>query len=115
MIADCFLIMESCVLDSRGKAQPGAVRFIDTLLDHSLPFVILTDQSVLTRQQMADRMLKAGYSGITAEMFYTSTMAAVDAICRKYPDRRTAGYIGGRGICQGKQKAPRKGGAFIIT
>ena len=100
MIADCFLIMESCVLDSRGKAQPGAVRFIETLLKHSLSFVILTDQSLLTRGQMADRMMKAGFSRISEEMFYTSTMAAVDAIRRKYPDRRTAGYIGSRGMVE---------------
>ncbi len=100
MFADCFLVMESCLLDPRGRPVPGSVRFLDALIGSGVPFVILTNQSYATRDQMADRLLNAGFRNIVPAMFYTSTMAAIDAIVKKYPDRRRAAYLGGKGMIE---------------
>lgn len=100
MIANCFLIMTSCLINGQGRPRKGAVYFMNTLIDNRIPFVVLTNQSTYTRSQLADMMNRAGFNEMRPEMFYTSTMAAVDAICRKYPDKKTAGYIGGRGMTE---------------
>ncbi len=100
MIANCFLIMTSCLINRQGRPRKGAVYFMNTLIDNRIPFVILTNQSTYTRAQLAEMMNRAGFNEMIPQMFYTSTMAAVDAICRKYPDKKTAGYIGGKGMTE---------------
>jgi len=100
MFAQCFLIMESCLINERQRPQPGAVRFLDALIQNRVPFVILTNRSAQLRTAMAEGMNRAGFHNVAAEMFYTSTMAAVDAIVKKYPDKKNAGYIGGKGMLE---------------
>ena len=100
MFAQCFLIMESCLINERQRPQPGAVRFLDALIQNRVPFVILTNRSAQLRTAMAEGMNRAGFHNVAAEMFYTSTMAAVDAIIKKYPDKKNAGYIGGKGMLE---------------
>lgn len=100
MFAQCFLIMESCLVNTRQRPQPGAVRFLDTLIQYRVPFAILTNRSSQLRTAMAENLMRAGFHNVKPEMFYTSAMAAVDAICRKYPDKKNAGYIGGKGMLE---------------
>ena len=108
MLGKYWLIAESCLF-SGGAASFGAAEFIRELKRQNLPFVFLTNHSSHLRSEMADAYEAAGLQGIQTSMFYTSTMAGVDAILKAYPDKRTAGYIGGRGM----QKILQEGGFAV--
>jgi len=98
MIEKNWMITESCLFDSEGQPRKGAIRFIRAVHQAENAFVILTNLSSHLRSEMAAAYQDAGFTGIDTANIYTSTMAGVDAILKSCPDRRTAGFLGGRGM-----------------
>ena len=87
----------------------GAVDLFRRLVDREETFLILTDKANRTRRQMAQHLYDSGFPLLYEELFYTSTMAAVDAVRRNYPEKRTAFYLGNEAL----GNTLREGG-FII-
>ncbi len=76
----------------------GAVDMIRTLVQHQERFLIITDKANRSRRQLAQYLYDAGFPLLYDEMFYTSTMAAVDAVRRNYPELSRACYIGNEAL-----------------
>ncbi len=72
----------------------GAIDLMRHLCKVQYPFLILSDRSLHSRNRMADRMYEIGFPLFSEDVFYTSTMAAVDAIRSNYPDRNRAMVVG---------------------
>ena len=87
----------------------GAVELIRYLSRAQYSFLILTDRSHQSRNRMADRMYESGFPLFSEDLFYTSTMAAVDAIRTNYPERNRASVIGSEAM----KELVHKGG-FIL-
>ena len=87
----------------------GAVDLFRTLIDRQERFLILTDKANRSRRQLAQYLYDSGFPLLYEELFYTSTMAAVDAVRRNYPEKRTAYYLGNEAL----GNTLREGG-FII-
>lgn len=85
------------VVNGRYPAR-GAVELLAALHAAEIPFLIVTEQSNRTRQEIITHMMKMGFYHMSAETVYTSTMAAADWIARQYPERARAAMIGGRGM-----------------
>ncbi len=89
----------------------GSVELIRNLVKAQDPFLILSDRSLHSRNRMADKMYECGFPLFSEDLFYTSTMAAVDAIRTNYPDRNRAGVIGSESM----KRLIQKGGFLIDT
>ena len=87
----------------------GSIDLIRHLSKNQTPFLILTDRSLHSRNRMADKMYECGFPLFSEDLFYTSTMAAVDAIRSNYPDRNRASVIGSESMKRLIQK-----GGFIM-
>jgi ribonucleotide monophosphatase NagD (HAD superfamily) len=98
MIGKNWMITESCLFDSAGKPRKGAIRFLRAVCQQGDAFVVLTNHSTHLRSEMAAAYQDAGFDSIETANFYTSVMAGVDAILKSFPNRRTAGFLGGRGM-----------------
>ncbi len=94
MIANCFLITESCLLDANNQVTDGTSEFITYLCKRKIPFFILTNRTNLSCSQLAKKYNEMGIRSLKAEHFYTSTMAGCDLLKEQMPDRSVAGYIG---------------------
>lgn len=94
MIGNSFLITESCLVDQNMNITDGTNEFISYLCKHKIPFLILTNQSLLSNIQLAKKYKEAGIKAIKPEHFYTSTMAGIDLLLTQVPDKKVAGYIG---------------------
>ncbi|MBR4454809.1 MAG: hypothetical protein IKS32_01150 [Solobacterium sp.] len=82
------------VLMKGSEAAEGASELIKYLYTEGYSFLILTDESLHTRNWLADRMYNAGFPLMSEDLFYTTTMGAVDAIRSNYPTRNRAFCIG---------------------
>ena len=87
----------------------GAIELIRHLSKNQYPFLILSDRSLHSRNRMADRMYECGFPLFSEDLFYTSTMAAVDAIRSNYPERNRAAVIGSESMKRLIQK-----GGFLM-
>ena len=92
------MIQYETLVKKNERPSEGAIALIEFLLRHHIPFLILTDRSNQTRQDLCIHMRAMGFPTLNKEVIYTSTMAARDWIARKYPTRIKANYIGGRGL-----------------
>lgn len=108
MIKSYYLFMMDTLIRNNHPMK-GAVELIDTLNFHGMPFVILTEQSGRTRDELAERMNQAGFHAIRSLDIYSSSMAAVDWIRWMYPQKNKAVIVGGRGM----KDAVQKGGLEI--
>ncbi len=92
------LQMDSLILN--GRPAPGAPQLLDAMWVHGIPYLILSEQSGRTREQIADMLNAGGFQNIRPSSIYTSVMAAIDWIMMNEPERKKAAYIGGGGIRQ---------------
>jgi NagD protein len=82
--------IESWLMDMDGvlvheeQAIPGADRFISTLRERELPFLVLTNNSIYTRRDLAARLLASGLS-IPEESIWTSALATADFLAAQRP------------------------------
>lgn len=107
MIQGVYLIQMDCVYKG-GQAMPGANYFLSHLVQQKMPFLLLTELSGKTREELAQAMREAGISIVNELDLYSTSMAAVDYVVRKYPERIRVAGIGGKGMKEAIQK-----GGFI--
>lgn len=98
MIAEGFLLTETVLKDQTGRLTEDAAAALNQMLRFRIPFVILTQRSAPTRQQMAQELQEQGCPHLRETSFYSTAMAAIDEIVEKMPQHRCAAYIGGRGM-----------------
>ena len=108
MIDKIYLIQMDALIKNQTPCQ-GAQLLMNTLAENGMDYLVITEQTGRTRQQMKDLFRSLGFNYIKEGDFYTSAMAAVDYLLAKYPQWKKAAYIGGRGI----QEALSKGGFEI--
>ena len=98
MIRKCHMIQYETLVKKNMYAAEGAITLIESLLKRHIPFLILTDRSNQTREDICIHMRAMGFPTFSPQYIYTSTMAARDWIARKYARRIKANYIGGKGL-----------------
>ena len=82
--------IESWLMDMDGvlvheeQAIPGADRFIATLRERGTPFLVLTNNSIYTRRDLAARLRASGLS-IPEESIWTSALATADFLAAQRP------------------------------
>jgi 5'-nucleotidase len=82
--------IESWLMDMDGvlvheeQAIPGAERFIGRLLERELPFLVLTNNSIYTRRDLAARLSASGLR-IPEERIWTSALATADFLREQRP------------------------------
>lgn len=69
-------------------------RFLAALSQNGLPFTILDESGLFTREQLSEKLYDYGIRGIHPESFYTCNMAAVDYVLQKDSNHLKAGYLG---------------------
>lgn len=100
MYENAFLFTMSALYGYDHTPQPGAVRLLKTLLDQRASFVILTDDSLHSREEITERLKSSGFYDLRQEHVYTTCMAAIDYILRNEPEKTTAGYFGSNAIAE---------------
>lgn len=98
MIRKYYIFQYNTLVVNGRYPSRGAAELLASLHAQSIPFLILTEQSNRTRQEIVEHMMKMGFYHMSADTVYTSTMAAADWVAREYPDRIRASLIGGRGM-----------------
>src|SRR5919201_3440488 len=84
------------VLVSEELAVPGASGFIDRLRDSSTPFLVLTNNSIYTRRDLAARLRASGLE-VPEESIWTSALATAGFLHDQGPNG-TAFVIGETGL-----------------
>jgi NagD protein len=84
------------VLVHEETAIPGADRFLTRLRELGLPFLVLTNNSIYTRRDLAARLASSGLD-VPEEAIWTSAMATADFLGRQRPSG-TAFVIGEAGL-----------------
>lgn len=82
----------------------GAKEFIDDLIANQREFLFLTNNARRTGKQNVEHMEKMGFTGITPEHFFTSSMAAAAHIAKKDPLHKRCNYIGEAGLQEALEK-----------
>jgi NagD protein len=82
--------IESWLMDMDGvlvheeQTIPGAERFIGRLIERELPFLVLTNNSIYTRRDLAARLSASGLR-IPEERIWTSALATADFLREQRP------------------------------
>jgi NagD protein len=84
------------VLVREEHAIPGADRFIAALKAHGLPFLLLTNNSIYTRRDLAARLRASGLE-VPEESIWTSALATAGFLADQRPDG-SAFVIGESGL-----------------
>jgi NagD protein len=84
------------VLVHEETAVPGADRFLARLRELGLPFLVLTNNSIYTRRDLAARLASSGLD-VPEEAIWTSAMATADFLGSQRP-KGTAFVIGEAGL-----------------
>ncbi len=66
------------VIYRENKLIPGAVEFVQALIEVGAPFLFLTNNSAPTPEDLAVRLKHLGVHGLSARHFYTSAMNTAD-------------------------------------
>jgi len=72
------------VLVREEQAIPGAERFIAALREHGLPFLVLTNNSIYTRRDLAARLRLSGLD-VPEESIWTSALATAGFLADQRP------------------------------
>src|SRR5689334_4426533 len=84
------------VLVREEHAIPGAAEFIDTLRERGTPFLVLTNNSIYTRRDLAARLRTSGLN-VPEESIWTSALATAGFLQDQRPDG-SAFVIGETGL-----------------
>ncbi len=84
------------VLVHEDAAIPGADRFLLRLRERGLPFLVLTNNSIYTRRDLAARLARSGLE-VPEEAIWTSALATASFLERQRP-RGSAFVIGEAGL-----------------
>jgi NagD protein len=91
------------VLVSEEHAIPGASDFLDGLRERSTPFLVLTNNSIYTRRDLAARLRAVGLN-VPEESIWTSALATAGFLQDQRPDG-TAFVIGETGLTTAMHQA----------
>ena len=84
------------VLVHQSKPIPGAAEFLARLQEKSLPFLVLTNNSIYTRRDLSARLAVSGLK-VPEQAIWTSALATADFLQRQRPNG-TAFAIGEAGL-----------------
>jgi NagD protein len=73
------------VLVHEDTALPGAQEFIGRLQEHEIPFLVLTNNSIYTRRDLAARLSHAGLE-VPEEQIWTSAVATAQFLANQVPE-----------------------------
>src|SRR3954465_9330435 len=91
------------VLVSEENAIPGESAFLDGLRERSIPFLVLTNNSIYTRRDLAARLRAVGLE-VPEESIWTSALATAGFLQDQRPDG-TAFVIGETGLTTAMHQA----------
>ena len=93
-------IIQLETLMQQKQAMPGARELIHAFQIESISYLILTERSSVTVDEILNQLEQCGIHGVREENLYTSTMAAVEYIVAHDKKAINVDYIGGKGIRQ---------------
>src|ERR1700754_4679306 len=96
MAIESWLMDMDGVLVHEAEALPGADRFLARLRERGLPFLLLTNNSIYTRRDLAARLRASGLD-VPEESIWTSAMATARFLEKQRPNG-TAFVVGESGI-----------------
>src|ERR1700712_580967 len=96
MAIESWLMEMDGVLVHEANALPGADRFLDALRERELPFLLLTNNSIYTRRDLAARLRASGLD-VPEEFIWTSASATARFLETQRPEG-TAFVVGESGI-----------------
>jgi 5'-nucleotidase len=96
------------VLVHEEEAIPGADRFIGRLRELGLPFLVLTNNSIYTRRDLAARLRASGLD-VPEESIFTSALATAAFLHEQRPRHRRGGadHRAARGRLYADRARPR--------
>lgn len=97
-------------LTRNGVPRKGAVELLDCLYRERLPYVVLSEQSGRKRENVTGMMQKYGFRTFRNANLYTSSMAAVDFLSSRFPEKKRVAAVGGKGLLEAVGMAD-----YIIT
>ena len=92
------------VLEYKGEPCAGAMDFINHLLNNNIPFRLLSNSTLQSRQSMAEKLQKLGFTGVMPEHVVTASSASA-AYLRSVNARSIRVIIDGRGTDEFKEFA----------
>lgn len=84
------------VLVHEGKALPGAAEFLGKLQAEEIPHLILTNNSIFTERDLAERLRMSGLD-VSEDNIWTSALATAHFLAHQSEDRR-AYVVGEAGL-----------------
>src|ERR1700754_1103592 len=96
MAIESWLMDMDGVLVHEAEALPGAVEFLTALRERELPFLLLTNNSIYTRRDLAARLRASGLD-VPEESIWTAASATARFLERQRPNG-TAFVVGESGI-----------------
>ena len=93
-------IIQLETLMQQKQAMPGAKELIQAFQMENISYLILTERSSVTVDDILNQLESCGIYGVKKENIYTSTMAAVEYIVTHDKKAIDVDYIGGKGIRQ---------------
>jgi NagD protein len=94
--AECWLTDMDGVLVHEEHALPGAVEFLDRLVERGRRFLVLTNNSIYTPRDLSARLARAGLV-VPEGSIWTSALATADFLAEQMP-RGSAYVIGEAGL-----------------
>ncbi|MGX7680539.1 HAD-IIA family hydrolase [Jatrophihabitans sp. DSM 45814] len=94
--AECWLTDMDGVLVHEGFALPGAVEFLQRLIDRERRFLVLTNNSIFTPRDLAARLARSGLN-VPEKSIWTSALATADFLKDQLP-HGSAYVIGEAGL-----------------
>jgi NagD protein len=96
------------VLLREGVPIPGAPEFVQRIREQSLPFLVLTNNSIFTRRDLADRLAGVGID-VPEQNLWTSAVATASFVADQKPEGR-AYVIGEAGLTTAMHEA-----GYVLT
>ncbi len=84
------------VLVRENQAIPGAQRFLDTLIEKDMPYLVLTNNSIFTNRDLSARLAASGLT-VPEDRIWTSANATAAFLSQQSPNS-TAFVIGEAGL-----------------
>lgn len=98
MLAKHLLITSSCLMDEENHPKKGSIQAISYLVNHNIPFVIVSNQSIYSRLHLRNIYDGVGYRYLQPGHFYSSCNGVIDYLLSKGFNSKYAICIGGEGI-----------------
>ena len=95
-VIEAWLLDMDGVLVTEGTPVPGADEFVGRVADRRRPFLVLTNNSIYTRRDLAARLAHAGLQ-VPEERIWTSAMATAQFLSDQMPEA-SAHVIGEAGL-----------------